>query len=260
MGRVEGMMQVGGGVLTRFGRYHTHTSFQILISNTTLLFSIPNSQKLLIWLCLMAVCVLVKCWKFKAIRLLFRYVLSLVSSSFILNNLSRSLKVLQVSMPRLHTFPSLAILSKSLSLKTCWVGFSMVPANLSIRVPRSLLMTTWMSMVYSITYTLDLVHNTDLSYCIGSPINPFSRVYPEEMIQTGISAIDTMNSIARGQKIPIFSSAGLPHNEVCTEYPSKRYINDWISITYIDCCPNLSTSWSRAKVGSHQGCAWWSRG
>jgi len=34
------------------------------------------------------------------------------------------------------------------------------------------------------------------------------------MIQTGISAIDTMNSVARGQKIPIFSAAGLPHNEV----------------------------------------------
>ena len=48
----------------------------------------------------------------------------------------------------------------------------------------------------------------------GSPINPYSRIYPEEMIQTGISAIDTMNSIARGQKIPIFSAAGLPHNEV----------------------------------------------
>ena len=53
-------------------------------------------------------------------------------------------------------------------------------------------------------------------YCIGMPINPFSRTYPEEMIQTGISAIDTMNSVARGQKIPIFSAAGLPHNEVHT--------------------------------------------
>lgn len=48
----------------------------------------------------------------------------------------------------------------------------------------------------------------------GQPINPWSRIYPEEMVQTGISAIDTMNSIARGQKIPIFSAAGLPHNEV----------------------------------------------
>ena len=50
----------------------------------------------------------------------------------------------------------------------------------------------------------------------GQPINPWSRIYPEEMIQTGISAIDTMNSIARGQKIPIFSAAGLPHNDVST--------------------------------------------
>ena len=48
----------------------------------------------------------------------------------------------------------------------------------------------------------------------GQPINPYSRDYPKEMIQTGISAIDTMNSIARGQKIPLFSAAGLPHNEI----------------------------------------------
>lgn len=51
---------------------------------------------------------------------------------------------------------------------------------------------------------------------VGQPINPQCRIYPEEMIQTGISAIDGMNSIARGQKIPIFSAAGLPHNEVRT--------------------------------------------
>jgi len=58
---------------------------------------------------------------------------------------------------------------------------------------------------------------------MGMPINPASRIYPQEMIQTGISAIDTMNSIARGQKIPLFSAAGLPHNEiaaqVCTTPP-----------------------------------------
>jgi V-type H+-transporting ATPase subunit B len=51
----------------------------------------------------------------------------------------------------------------------------------------------------------------------GQPINPYRRIYPEEMIQTGISAIDTMNSIARGQKIPIFSAAGLPHNEIAAQ-------------------------------------------
>jgi V-type H+-transporting ATPase subunit B len=51
----------------------------------------------------------------------------------------------------------------------------------------------------------------------GQPINPQSRVYPEEMIQTGISSIDVMNSIARGQKIPLFSAAGLPHNEIAAQ-------------------------------------------
>ena len=51
----------------------------------------------------------------------------------------------------------------------------------------------------------------------GQPINPSSRDYPKAMIQTGISAIDVMNSVARGQKIPIFSAAGLPHNEVAAQ-------------------------------------------
>lgn len=54
----------------------------------------------------------------------------------------------------------------------------------------------------------------------GQPINPYARVVPKEMIQTGISAIDVMNSIARGQKIPLFSAAGLPHNEV--RLPRRR--------------------------------------
>jgi len=51
----------------------------------------------------------------------------------------------------------------------------------------------------------------------GQPINPFQREYPKEMIETGISAIDVMNSIARGQKIPLFSAAGLPHNEISAQ-------------------------------------------
>ncbi|KAF6320843.1 ATPase H+ transporting V1 subunit B1 [Rhinolophus ferrumequinum] len=51
----------------------------------------------------------------------------------------------------------------------------------------------------------------------GQPINPYDRIYPEEMIQTGVSPIDVMNSIARGQKIPIFSAAGLPHNEIAAQ-------------------------------------------
>ncbi|NQT86009.1 V-type ATP synthase subunit B, partial [bacterium] len=46
----------------------------------------------------------------------------------------------------------------------------------------------------------------------GDPINPFSRHYPRDFIQTGISAIDGMNTLVRGQKLPIFSSNGLPHD------------------------------------------------
>eukprot|EP01024_Parvocaulis_polyphysoides_P060197 TRINITY_DN653_c0_g2_i3.p1 TRINITY_DN653_c0_g2~~TRINITY_DN653_c0_g2_i3.p1 ORF type:complete len:493 (-),score=128.04 TRINITY_DN653_c0_g2_i3:363-1841(-) len=51
----------------------------------------------------------------------------------------------------------------------------------------------------------------------GSSINPSERTYPEEMIQTGVSTIDVMNSIARGQKIPLFSAAGLPHNDIAAQ-------------------------------------------
>jgi len=46
----------------------------------------------------------------------------------------------------------------------------------------------------------------------GAPINPYARAYPREFIQTGISAIDGMNTLVRGQKLPLFSGSGLPHN------------------------------------------------
>ena len=45
----------------------------------------------------------------------------------------------------------------------------------------------------------------------GLPINPAARQYPEEFIQTGVSAIDGLNTLVRGQKLPIFSASGLPH-------------------------------------------------
>jgi len=46
----------------------------------------------------------------------------------------------------------------------------------------------------------------------GTPINPYAREFPRDSIETGISAIDGMNTLVRGQKLPIFSGAGLPHN------------------------------------------------
>lgn len=51
----------------------------------------------------------------------------------------------------------------------------------------------------------------------GLPINPTAREYPEEFIQTGMSAIDVMNTLVRGQKLPLFSEAGLPHNELAAQ-------------------------------------------
>ncbi|MFC3957704.1 ATP synthase subunit B [Halovivax cerinus] len=52
---------------------------------------------------------------------------------------------------------------------------------------------------------------------VGEAINPFSREYPEEFIQTGVSAIDGMNTLVRGQKLPIFSGSGLPHNDLALQ-------------------------------------------
>lgn len=51
----------------------------------------------------------------------------------------------------------------------------------------------------------------------GEPINPTAREYPKEFIQTGISTIDGMNTLVRGQKLPIFSASGLPHNELAAQ-------------------------------------------
>jgi V/A-type H+-transporting ATPase subunit B len=51
----------------------------------------------------------------------------------------------------------------------------------------------------------------------GLPINPYARTYPRDFIQTGISAIDGMNTLIRGQKLPIFSGNGLPHNRLAAQ-------------------------------------------
>ena len=51
----------------------------------------------------------------------------------------------------------------------------------------------------------------------GQPINPTARVYPRDYIQTGISAIDGMNTLLRGQKLPIFSGAGMPHDQIAAQ-------------------------------------------
>ena len=52
---------------------------------------------------------------------------------------------------------------------------------------------------------------------VGAAINPYARASPADFIQTGISSIDAMNTLVRGQKLPIFSGSGLPHNEIALQ-------------------------------------------
>jgi V/A-type H+-transporting ATPase subunit B len=62
----------------------------------------------------------------------------------------------------------------------------------------------------------DIIPETSLDVN-GNPMNPYSRDYPSEFIQTGISTIDGMNPLVRGQKLPIFSGSGMPHNRMAAQ-------------------------------------------
>jgi V/A-type H+-transporting ATPase subunit B len=62
----------------------------------------------------------------------------------------------------------------------------------------------------------DIIPETSLDVN-GQAINPIARDYPDEFIQTGISAIDHLNTLVRGQKLPVFSGSGLPHKELAAQ-------------------------------------------
>lgn len=60
----------------------------------------------------------------------------------------------------------------------------------------------------------------------GAPINPYSRAEPRDFIQTGVSTIDCMNTLVRGQKLPIFSASGLPHNQLAVQIARQSKTKD----------------------------------
>ncbi|MBD3361085.1 V-type ATP synthase subunit B [Candidatus Peregrinibacteria bacterium] len=60
----------------------------------------------------------------------------------------------------------------------------------------------------------------------GAPINPYSRDYPNDFIQTGISTIDALNTLVRGQKLPVFSGAGLPHSPVAAQIARQAKVRE----------------------------------
>ena len=70
----------------------------------------------------------------------------------------------------------------------------------------------------------------------GAPINPFARDYPNEFIQTGISSIDGLNTLVRGQKLPIFSGAGLPHNHIAAQIARQAAVltdNEEFAVVFV---------------------------
>lgn len=74
-------------------------------------------------------------------------------------------------------------------------------------------------------------------------MNPAARSYPEEFIQTGVSAIDGLNTLVRGQKLPIFSASGLPHAQLAAQIARQAkvrlekmsslplYLQPWVSLS-----------------------------
>lgn len=60
----------------------------------------------------------------------------------------------------------------------------------------------------------------------GQPINPVARDYPNEFIQTGVSAIDGLNTLVRGQKLPVFSASGLPHAELAAQIARQAKVRN----------------------------------
>lgn len=75
----------------------------------------------------------------------------------------------------------------------------------------------------------------------GQPINPFARAYPNEFIQTGISAIDGLNTLVRGQKLPIFSMSGLPHSMLATQIASQaKVLGDDEKFAVVFCCMGIT--------------------
>jgi V/A-type H+-transporting ATPase subunit B len=87
----------------------------------------------------------------------------------------------------------------------------------------------------------------------GVPINPTARKYPTKFIQTGISAIDGMNTLVRGQKLPIFSGSGLPHNRVTAQIVRQaRIVGEDVSFAIVFCAMGVKNDVARTFIEDFQ--------
>ncbi|MEA2054408.1 MAG: V-type ATP synthase subunit B [Candidatus Thermoplasmatota archaeon] len=74
----------------------------------------------------------------------------------------------------------------------------------------------------------------------GSPINPSAREYPRDPIQTGVSTIDGMNTLVRGQKLPIFSGSGLPHNIIAAQVARQAKVRGQENFAVVFCAMGIT--------------------
>jgi len=87
----------------------------------------------------------------------------------------------------------------------------------------------------------------------GMPINPTARMYPTKFIQTGISAIDGMNTLVRGQKLPIFSGSGLPHNRVAAQIVRQaKIVGEEVPFAIIFCAMGVKHDVARTFIDNFQ--------
>jgi len=80
----------------------------------------------------------------------------------------------------------------------------------------------------------------DIRNVNGFPINPSAREYPRDPIQTGISTIDGMNTLVRGQKLPIFSGSGLPHNELAAQIARQAKVTGQEEFAVVFCAMGIT--------------------
>ncbi len=87
----------------------------------------------------------------------------------------------------------------------------------------------------------------------GMPINPTARSYPTQFIQTGISAIDGMNTLVRGQKLPVFSGSGLPHNKLTAQIVRQaKIVSETIQFGIVFCAMGVKHDVARFFIDSFQ--------
>ena len=113
-------------------------------------------------------------------------------------------------------FAVIEVFSGTSGLTTAGTSVRFSGRSLQVPVSREMLGRIFNGMGKPIDHgPLPLAHNfADIN---GQPINPTARIYPRDYIQTGISTIDAMNTLVMGQKVPIFSGSGIPHDMLASQ-------------------------------------------